>query len=167
MRAAAGRQGSVEMAGREKRLKRLLFSGCGVLCLVSPLVAQIRPAAVRVSEGFSQSLIVKKVNPEYPQEARTQHIQGKVVLVARISADGDVNKVTLISGHPMLAPAAIAAVKQWKYKPYLLNGQPFAMETQVSVDFTLESANSEDETKAPGIAGTVPGGLPKGSRVDS
>lgn len=54
-----------------------------------------------------------------------------------ISETGDVNEVSLISGHPMLAPAAIDAVKQWKYKPYLLNGKPVDVDTQVTVNFTL------------------------------
>jgi periplasmic protein TonB len=60
-----------------------------------------------------------------------------VVLQAQISKDGNIENLTLISGHPMLAPAAIEAVKQWKYKPYLLNGEPVEVETSVQVNFTL------------------------------
>jgi len=77
------------------------------------------------------------VQPEYPQEARDKHIQGAGVLKAEISKEGDVTAMTLVSGHPLLAPAAVEAVKQWKYKPYLLNGRPVAVETQVSVSFAL------------------------------
>ena len=68
---------------------------------------------------------------------RMQHIQGVVVLSAIIDKEGNVANVQLISGHPLLAPAAIEAVKQWKYKPYLLNGTPVEVETQVQVNFTL------------------------------
>ena len=60
-----------------------------------------------------------------------------MVLQAEISKDGSIQNLRLISGHPMLAPAAIEAVKQWKYKPYLLNGEPVEVETQVQVNFTL------------------------------
>jgi periplasmic protein TonB len=58
-------------------------------------------------------------------------------LQAQISKDGSIENLQLISGHPMLAPAAIEAVKQWKYKPYLLNGEPVEVDTQVQVNFTL------------------------------
>jgi len=94
-------------------------------------------ARVRVSEKVAQLFLAKKVQPEYPQEARDKHIQGAVVLKAEISKEGDVTAMTLVSGHPLLAPAAVEAVKQWKYKPYLLNGRPVAVETQVSVSFAL------------------------------
>jgi protein TonB len=95
------------------------------------------PQRVRVSQGVSQGLLVRKVNPTYPPLARQARIQGTVVLQAEISKTGDIQNLRLISGHPMLAPAAIEAVKQWKYKPYLLNGEPVEVETQVQVNFTL------------------------------
>ena len=95
------------------------------------------PQRVRVSQGVSQGLLVRKVNPTYPPLARQARIQGTVVLQAEISKSGDIQNLRLISGHPMLAPAAIEAVKQWKYKPYLLNGEPVEVETQVQVNFTL------------------------------
>lgn len=95
------------------------------------------PQRVRVSQGVSQGLLIKKVNPAYPPLARQARIQGQVVLQAEISKDGSIENLRLISGHPMLAPAAIEAVKQWRYKPYLLNGEPVAVETTVMVNFTL------------------------------
>src|SRR5258708_17055576 len=79
---------------------------------------------VRVAQGVSAGLLVRKVNPNYPPLARQARIQGQVLLQAEISKDGSIQNLRLISGHPMLAPAAIEAVKQWKYKPYLLNGEP-------------------------------------------
>ena len=95
------------------------------------------PQRVRVSSGVQQGLRVRNVNPTYPPLARQARIQGVVILQALISKNGDIENLQLISGHPMLAPAAIEAVKQWKYKPYLLNGEPVEVETQVQVNFTL------------------------------
>jgi periplasmic protein TonB len=95
------------------------------------------PQRVRVSSGVQSGLLVRKVNPTYPPLARQARIQGVVLLQAEISKDGNIINLQLISGHPMLAPAAIEAVKQWKYKPYLLNGEPVEVETQVQVNFTL------------------------------
>jgi protein TonB len=95
------------------------------------------PTRVRVSLGVSQGLLIRKVPPAYPPLARQARIQGVVVLQAQISKEGNIQNLQLISGHPMLAPAAIEAVKQWKYKPYLLNGEPVEVDTQVQVNFTL------------------------------
>src|SRR5580698_6615431 len=89
------------------------------------------PQRVRVSQGVTQGLVLRRVNPNYPPLARQARIQGQVVLQAEISKAGDIQNLRLISGHAMLAPAAIEAVKQWKYKPYLLNGEPVEVETTV------------------------------------
>jgi len=104
---------------------------------VTPSSKSGLPQRVRVSLGVSTGLLVTKVQPQYPEDARQDRIQGEVVLQALIDKTGDVEKLTLVSGHPLLAPAAIAAVKQWKYKPYLLNGQPVKIETQIVVNFQL------------------------------
>jgi protein TonB len=95
------------------------------------------PQRVRVSAGVQTGLLIKRVQPNYPPLARQARIQGQVVLQAEISKEGAIQNLQLISGHPMLAPAAIEAVKQWRYKPYLLNGEPVAVDTQVVVNFTL------------------------------
>jgi protein TonB len=102
---------------------------------VAPHIAT--PQRVRVSSGVVSGLLVKRVNPVYPPLARQARIQGVVLLQAQISKSGDIENLQLISGHPMLAPAAIEAVKQWKYRPYLLNGEPVEVDTQVQVNFTL------------------------------
>jgi protein TonB len=102
---------------------------------VAPHIAT--PQRVRVSAGVTNGLLVHRVNPVYPPLARQARIQGMVMLQAQISKDGSIENLQLISGHPMLAPAAIEAVKQWKYKPYLLNGEPVEVDTQVQVNFTL------------------------------
>jgi protein TonB len=95
------------------------------------------PQRVRVSQGVSEGLLVHQVRPVYPPLARAARIQGQVVLQANIGKDGSIQNLRLVSGHPMLAPAAIDAVKQWKYKPYFLNGEPVEVDTQITVNFTL------------------------------
>jgi TonB family protein len=92
------------------------------------------PQRVRVSPGVMEKMLIKKVDPIYPADA---HIEGSVVLTVIVDKEGNVSNIQLISGHPMLAPAAIDAVKQWKYKPFLLNGEPVMVETQVTVNFVL------------------------------
>jgi TonB family protein len=109
----------------------------GVLSSNPPQPKIATPQRVRISSGVSTGLLIKKVQPQYPEDAKQARIQGQVVLQAEIDKNGDVEELTLVSGHPMLAPAAIEAVKQWKYKPYLLNGQPVKVETQVVVVFQL------------------------------
>src|SRR5215831_1333690 len=104
---------------------------------VAALPKVATPQRVRVSSGVQSGLLVRKVQPTYPPLARQARIQGTVVLQAQISKSGDIENLQLISGHPMLAPAAIEAVKQWKYKPYLLNGEPVEVETTVQVNFSL------------------------------
>jgi len=95
------------------------------------------PQRIRISTGVSQGLLIKRVTPVYPPLARQARIQGTVILQAEISKEGTIQNLQLISGHAMLAPAAIEAVKQWRYKPYLLNGEPVAVDTQVVVNFSL------------------------------
>lgn len=95
------------------------------------------PQRVRVSQGVTEGLILKKVQPTYPPLARSARIQGQVVLQAVIGKDGSIQNLRAVSGHPMLQPAAIDAVKQWRYKPYFLNGEPVEVDTQITVNFTL------------------------------
>ena len=92
---------------------------------------------VKVSQGVSQGLVLKKVAPDYPAQARQLRIEGTVQLEATIAKDGSVKNLKVASGHPILARAAIDAVKQWKYRPYLLNGQAVEIDTQIAVNFKL------------------------------
>jgi protein TonB len=84
-----------------------------------------------------QAFLVQKVDPQYPAQAREARIQGRVVLSVVVGKDGAVQDVKLVSGHPLLAPAAMNAVRQWHYKPYLLNGDAVEVQTPVTVDFRL------------------------------
>lgn len=92
---------------------------------------------VRVSSGVAQGLLIRQIAPQYPQLARQARIQGTVVLQAVIGKDGTVQGLHVISGHPMLTQAAMEAVKQWRYRPYSLNGEPVEVDTQINVNFTL------------------------------
>jgi len=94
---------------------------------------------VRVSSGVAQGLLIHEVTPQYPSLARQARIQGTVVLQAVIAKDGTVQDLHVVSGHPLLTAAAIDAVKQWRYRPYYLNGEPVAVDTQIDVNFTLAS----------------------------
>ena len=105
-----------------------------LVTLTSAAVSQAKPVLVHLSEGVAQGLLMRKVPPAYPPLARQAHVQGKVILKVRISKSGDVVNLRLVSGHPMLAPAAMEAVKQWKYQPYLLYGDPIEADTNVTVN---------------------------------
>jgi len=92
---------------------------------------------IRISSGVARGLLIREIKPQYPALARQARIQGIVVLQATIGKDGTVQNLRVISGHPMLTGAAIAAARQWLYKPYYLNGEPVEVDTQINVIFTL------------------------------
>ena len=81
--------------------------------------------------------LVHRVQPTYPPIAKAAGIQGAVVLRAVISKEGTIENLSVQSGHPLLVKAALEAVSQWRYRPYLWNGDPFEVETQVMVNFVL------------------------------
>jgi protein TonB len=81
--------------------------------------------------------LVYDVSPKYPPEAGRARIEGMVVLLAVIGKDGTVKDVRVKSGLPVLAQAAIEAVKQWRYRPYFLNGEPVEVDSQITINFTL------------------------------
>jgi periplasmic protein TonB len=106
-------------------------------------VAAAMPAApppvashVRVSRIMEGNLI-RRVQPEYPATAKLARVQGRVVLSAIISKDGRIENVQVLAGHPLLVQAAVEAVKQWRYRPYVLNDEPVEVETQITVNFSL------------------------------
>ena len=92
---------------------------------------------VRVSQGVSEGFLIKKVQPKYPKAARKAGVQGSVVLQIVIDTDGKVKDLKPVVGDPSLTPAAIDAVKRWKYKPYMLDSHRVEMETQVVIAFKL------------------------------
>jgi len=82
--------------------------------------------------------LIHRVEPQYPVIAKQIHLEGTVILNAVISRDGSIERVDVASGPGLLALAARDAVRQWKYRPYFLNGEPVEVETQITVNFTLE-----------------------------
>jgi len=105
----------------------------------APKFIPVAPQRVRISQGVTKGLLIHRVEPVYPALARAARVQGDVILTAIISTNGEIENLQLVSGHPMLVPSALAAVKQWRYKPYLLNGTPTEVETTITVIFTLSS----------------------------
>jgi protein TonB len=95
------------------------------------------PRHIRVSGGVLAGNIVSKVQPVYPKEARIGRVSGTVVMKVVIGGTGTVDSVEAISGPEELRQAAVDAVQQWVYKPYLLNGNPVAVESTVTVNFNL------------------------------
>lgn len=92
---------------------------------------------LNVSQGVSQGLLIRKIQPVYPPNAIRMHVEGSVRLMATISKTGDITAVKILGGEPLLAQSALDAVKQWKYKPYYLNGDPVEIQTQVTINFKL------------------------------
>ena len=92
---------------------------------------------LNISQGVSQGLLMKKVSPVYPPSALRMHVEGSVQLLATIGKSGSITSVKAVSGESVLSKAAIDAVKQWKYKPYYLNGDPVEIQTQITVNFKL------------------------------
>jgi protein TonB len=109
----------------------------GLMSSTAANLPQQAPQKVKISQGVSQGLLIKSVPPVYPAMAKQTHTQGAVELLANIGKDGSITDVKLLSGDPVLSHAAIDAVKQWKYKPYYLDDQPVAIQTQITVKFKL------------------------------
>jgi protein TonB len=107
-----------------------------------PRVSPVAPPPSTIKREFRQSSmlegsLIRKVQPVYPPLARAARIQGSVVLAAVIGKDGTMENLKLISGQPMLVQAALQAVSQWRYRPYILNGESIEVETQITVNFIL------------------------------
>lgn len=95
------------------------------------------PTRIRVSQGVTQGMVIHKVLPQYPTLAKQARVQGTVVLAAVIGKDGTIQNLHVISGHPMLTGSALDAAKQWRFKPYYLNGEPVEVDTTINVVFNL------------------------------
>jgi periplasmic protein TonB len=106
-------------------------AGTSPVVVVTPAKTQIIPS--RIALG----MLIRKVIPDYPPIARNIRLEGEVVLRATISKSGMIENLRVVSGPPLLQQAAIDAVKQWQYRPYLLNGEPVEVETTVNVDFRM------------------------------
>ena len=96
------------------------------------------PKRLVVSQGVSLGMLQSQVEPVYPLIAKRARVQGQVTLRAIISPQGTIESLQVVEGHPMLVAAAMDAVKQWRYKPYMLSGQPVEVETMVFVNFHID-----------------------------
>lgn len=103
----------------------------------APRAAEI-PKRLVVSQGVSLGMLQNRIEPVYPIIARKARVQGTVTLRAIISAQGAIESLQVVDGHPMLVGAALDAVKQWRYKPFMLSGQPVEVETTVFVNFHID-----------------------------
>jgi protein TonB len=109
------------------------FNGRGV----QPIVRQAVQAKPHISSGVMEGMLIDKVLPIYPVVARQMRVAGAVLLQATISRDGTIENLRVVSGPALLQAAALEAVRQWRYRPYLLNGEPVEVETTINVDFTM------------------------------
>jgi protein TonB len=109
-----------------------VFNGQG-----RPKVKVDAPKIVNVSAGVAVGLLIQRMPPVYPQIARTARVSGTVVLQATISKSGAIEGLHVVSGPDMLRQAALDAVRTWRYKPFMLNNEPVAVETTVNVIFAL------------------------------
>jgi protein TonB len=99
-----------------------------------PTKAATKPPRVSVMmDGF----LIHRVQPDYPILARQTRVQGPVEIAAVIGKEGAIENLRVVSGHPMLIRAALDAVKQWRYRPYILNGEPIEVDTRITVNFSL------------------------------
>ncbi|HLK50660.1 MAG TPA: M56 family metallopeptidase [Bryobacteraceae bacterium] len=114
-------------------------AGTNVRILISlpPVAGEPGGAPIRVGGNVQSTKLIAQPKPRYPAEAKQAHVQGLVQLEAVVAKDGTVANLTVISGHPLLVPAAVDSVRQWVYQPTLLNGEPTEVVTQVDVNFTL------------------------------
>lgn len=109
----------------------------GILSATPTSAPKLAVQRVRVSQGVSEGNLISQTKPPYPPMAKMARVQGAVVLQAIISKQGTIENLRVVSGHPMLVQAAMDAVRQWRYRPYLLNGEPVEVETQITLNFSL------------------------------
>ncbi len=125
-------------------------SGGLVVMQNGKVIYRLPPTAPRATTAFpaksvisdsSSNRLVHQVGPQYPSEAKTQRIQGPVVLQIQVLSDGSVGNIGIVEGNPLLAEAAVQAVRQWKYQPNLIDGHPVESQTRIRINFTLPPAN--------------------------
>ena len=114
-----------------------VLGGIGVGGAPPPPPPAATPNRIKVGGAVQAASLVKQVTPEYPPIAKSAHVSGTVVLHAIISKDGSIEKLEYVSGPALLMASAMSAVKEWKYKPTTLNGQPVEVDTTVQVVFSL------------------------------
>ncbi len=114
-----------------------VLGGIGTGVAPPPPPPAAKPDRIRVGGDVQSASLLRQVTPEYPAIAKSAHVTGTVTLRAIISRDGSVEKLQYVSGPAMLMTSAMSAVKEWKYRPTMLNGQPVEVDTTVQVVFSL------------------------------
>jgi TonB family protein len=133
---------------------------------ISPAPLEGAPSRIQVGGNVEAALLTYGPKPAYPDLAKAARISGVVHLHAIIAKDGAVQSLEVIPpAHPLLAPAAMEAVRQWRYKPTLLNGEPMEVETTIDVSFMISGPQTDSPDSPPGQAGQ-PGPSPLGLRVE-
>jgi TonB family protein len=107
----------------------------GLMASATPTLPKQSPGSVRISQGVSQGLLIRRVPPQYPPAAKATHTQGEVRIEATINKEGMVVNPKVLRGDAILAHAAVEAVRQWRYKPYYLDGQPVEIQTEITINF--------------------------------
>ena len=108
---------------------------------------------MEIPEQVARELLVQRVAPRYPEQARKTGLQGPVIFQARIGRDGRIENLKLVDGYLVLGRAAFQAVQQWQFKPYILNGHPVATQTFITLNFQLPAYSSllpQDESPKQG-----------------
>jgi protein TonB len=128
--------GGFEVGSPGPGLPSGILGGGGTMPVAPPAPPVPAVRTFRTSTILEGSLI-RRVQPVYPPMAISVRVQGPVVLAAVISKAGTIENLRVLSGHPMLVKAALDAVSEWRYRPYILNNEPVEVETQITVNFTL------------------------------
>ena len=114
-----------------------VLGGIGTGVAPPPPPSAATPDRIKVGGEVQSASLVKQITPEYPGIAKSAHVSGTVTLRAIISKDGSIEKLEYVSGPPLLMASAIRAVREWRYRPTMLNGQPVEVDTTVQVVFSL------------------------------
>ncbi len=114
-----------------------MLGGIGTGAAPPPPPSAATPNRIRVGGDVQSASLLKQITPEYPGIAKSAHVSGTVTLRAIISKDGSIEKLEYVSGPPLLMASAIRAVREWRYRPTMLNGQPVEVDTTVQVVFSL------------------------------
>jgi periplasmic protein TonB len=114
-----------------------VLGGIGTGVTPPPPPPAAAPNRIKVGGDVQSASLVKQVTPQYPGIARSAHVSGTVTLHAIISKDGSIERLEYVSGPPLLMASAMSAVKEWRYRPTMLNGQPVEVDTTVQVVFSL------------------------------
>jgi TonB family protein len=147
------------------KTKILLFAGVIALCLASGHAQQSDvqpPQQLLVPQSVMQENLIRKVAPEYPEEVRAKQIQGQVIVSIAVDKKGDVTEAKVVDGNPLLGAAAVKAIEQWKFRPYLLNGEAVDVSSSITVNFRLKPPVPA-ESSVP-LESSVPPGADQGPR---